>query len=114
MKRIIARAHGAPQVMKIEEVELRSLEPNEIKVRNHAIGVNYTDVYTRQGNETYIRGKEVEAYTPGKELRLGHPLPFQSLVCIVHPKLPCWDLRARWLTTLDQKSVSTHYHREVS
>lgn len=69
MKRIVAREHGSPDVMKIEEVKLRNPEPHEIKVRNHAIGVNYTDVYTRQGNETYLRhkGKEVEAYTPGKE-----------------------------------------------
>lgn len=67
MKRIVAREHGSPEVMKIEEVELRSLKPDEIKVRNYAIGVNYTDIYTRQGNETYMRGKEVDAYTPGKE-----------------------------------------------
>lgn len=55
--------------MKIEDVELGNPGPNQIKVRNHAIGVNYTDIYTRQGNETYMRhkNKEVAAYTPGKE-----------------------------------------------
>lgn len=69
MKRIVAREHGKSDVMKIEDVELRGLQPTEIKVRNHAIGVNYTDVYTRQGNETYLRSNdnEVEPYTPGKE-----------------------------------------------
>jgi NADPH2:quinone reductase len=69
MKRIVAREHGGPQVMKIEEVEAGNPGPNEIKVRNHAIGVNYTDIYTRQGNETYLRSSahQVEPYTPGKE-----------------------------------------------
>lgn len=69
MKRIIVREHGAPSVLKIEEVELEHPGPDEIKVRNHAIGVNYTDVYTRQGNETYLRKKnqEIEPFTPGKE-----------------------------------------------
>ena len=69
MKRIVAREYGTPEVMKIEEVELGNPGPNEIKVRNHAIGVNYTDVYTRQGNETYLRskGQAIEPFTPGKE-----------------------------------------------
>ena len=69
MKRIVVREHGAPGVMKLEEVELGHPGPNEIKVRNHAIGVNYTDVYTRQGNETYLskKNEEIEPFTPGKE-----------------------------------------------
>lgn len=71
MKRIVAREHGAPDVMKIKEIELGNPGPNEIKVRNYAIGVNYTDVYLRQGNDTYLSSKrhqvKTEEYTPGKE-----------------------------------------------
>lgn len=69
MKRIVARQHGGPQVMKIEVVKAGNPGQNEIKVRNHAIGVNYTDVYTRQGNQTYLRSsaQKVQPYTPGKE-----------------------------------------------
>lgn len=69
MKRIVAREHGKPEVMKIEEVEIGHPGPNAIKIKNHAIGVNYTDVYTRQGNETYLRSEnqEIEPYTLGKE-----------------------------------------------
>lgn len=69
MRRIIVREHGAPSVLKIEDVELGHPGPDEIKVRNHAIGVNYTDVYTRQGNKTYLRkeNQEIEPFTPGKE-----------------------------------------------
>lgn len=63
MKRIVVREHGAPGVMKIEKVELGHPGPNEIKVRNHAIGVNYTDVYTRQGNETYLHKKNEKSRT---------------------------------------------------
>lgn len=70
MKRIVAREHGAPEVMKIEEVQIGTPGPDQIKVRNHAIGVNYTDVYVRQGNDTYLssnRHKVKTQYTPGKE-----------------------------------------------
>lgn len=69
MKRIVVREHGAPSVMKIEEVELGHPGVNEITVRNYAIGVNYTDVYARQGNETYLhlKNQEIEPFTPGKE-----------------------------------------------
>lgn len=70
MKRIVAREHGSPEVMKIEEVELRTPGSGEIKVRNHVIGVNYTDIYVRQGNETYLSNdvhKVGTVFTPGKE-----------------------------------------------
>ena len=69
MRRIVIREYGLPSVMKIEEVELGHPGPDEIKVRNYAIGVNYTDVYTRQGNGTYlnIKNQEVEPFTLGKE-----------------------------------------------
>lgn len=69
MKRIVAREYGSPQVMKIEQVELGKPASGQIKVRNYAIGVNFTDVYLCQGNNTYLRhkGGKVDAYTPGKE-----------------------------------------------
>lgn len=69
MKRIVVREHGAPSVMKIEDVELGHPGLDEIKVRNYAIGVNYTDVYARLGNETYLplKNQEIEPFTPGKE-----------------------------------------------
>lgn len=54
MKRIVVQEHGALNVMKIEKVELGHPGPDEIKICNYAIGVNYIDVYARQGNETYL------------------------------------------------------------
>ncbi len=69
MKRIVIREFGAPSVMKIEDVEIGNPGPGEIKVRNYAIGVNYTDVYFRSGNDTYLADakQKINTFTPGKE-----------------------------------------------
>jgi NADPH:quinone reductase len=47
----VVRVHkvGAPEVMRIEEIELPAPKPGEVLVRNHAIGVNYIDVNFRNG-----------------------------------------------------------------
>lgn len=41
--------HGGPEVMRWEEVELPPLAANEARVRHHAVGLNYIDVYYRTG-----------------------------------------------------------------
>jgi NADPH:quinone reductase len=43
---------GAPDVMRIEEIELPPLKPGEVIVRNHTIGLNFVDVYFRSGHYT--------------------------------------------------------------
>ena len=40
---------GAANVMKLEQVELGEPGPGEVLLRQHAIGVNYIDVYFRSG-----------------------------------------------------------------
>lgn len=40
---------GGPEVMKMEEVELRQPGEAEVRLRNNAIGLNYIDVYFRTG-----------------------------------------------------------------
>ncbi len=40
---------GGPQVMKLQEVTLSDPGPNEARVRQHACGLNYIDVYFRTG-----------------------------------------------------------------
>ncbi|MEG1626208.1 quinone oxidoreductase family protein [Pseudomonas sp.] len=63
MKAIRVHRPGAPEVLLYEETPVGSLGYGEVLVRNHAIGVNYTDVYTRNGAFT----PSDLPFTPGKE-----------------------------------------------
>ena len=48
-KSIIIKKNGGPQVLEIQEIKVGSPGPDEIKVTNHAIGLNYIDTYHRSG-----------------------------------------------------------------
>ncbi len=48
-KSIILSKNGGPDVLELKEVNIGSPSPNEIKVTNHAIGLNYIDTYHRSG-----------------------------------------------------------------
>jgi len=62
MRAIRVHATGGPEVMRLEETELPTPGPGELRVRNHAIGVNFIDVYFRKGqNPTAL------PFTPGNE-----------------------------------------------
>jgi NADPH2:quinone reductase len=41
--------HGGPEVMQWEEVQLGQPGPGEARIRQTAVGLNYTDVYSRSG-----------------------------------------------------------------
>jgi NADPH2:quinone reductase len=41
--------HGGPEVMRWEDVELGPPGPGEARIRHTAVGLNYTDVYSRSG-----------------------------------------------------------------
>ncbi|GGE45076.1 quinone oxidoreductase [Primorskyibacter flagellatus] len=43
-------AHGGPEVLSLDEVEIPAPGPGEALVRNTAIGVNYADIYEREGD----------------------------------------------------------------
>jgi NADPH:quinone reductase len=49
VKAIRIHAHGGPDVMQWEEIELPPPCENEVCVRHTAIGVNYSDINVRQG-----------------------------------------------------------------
>jgi NADPH2:quinone reductase len=49
MKAIRVHEHGGPEVLKLEETELRDPGPGEVAVRIEAAGVNFIDVYHRTG-----------------------------------------------------------------
>ena len=48
-KSIILKKNGGPEVLEFQDVKVGSPGPNEIKVTNHAIGLNYIDTYHRSG-----------------------------------------------------------------
>ena len=48
-KSIIIKKNGGPEVLELKDVEIGSPGPDEIKVTNHAIGLNYIDTYHRSG-----------------------------------------------------------------
>ncbi len=49
MRAIRIHEHGGPEVMRLEEVELPKPGKGEVRIRQHAIGVNFMDVYYRTG-----------------------------------------------------------------
>ena len=48
-KSIIINKNGGPEVLELEDVDIKSPGPDELKVTNHAIGLNYIDTYHRSG-----------------------------------------------------------------
>ena len=48
-KSIIIKKNGGPEVLELQDVSVGSPGPGEIKVINHAIGLNYIDTYHRSG-----------------------------------------------------------------
>ena len=48
-KAIIIKKNGGPEVLELQDVKVGSPGPNEIKVTNYAIGLNYIDTYHRSG-----------------------------------------------------------------
>jgi NADPH2:quinone reductase len=49
VKAIQLEAHGGPEVLKLVEVEVPAPGPKEVTVRQHAVGLNFIDIYYRTG-----------------------------------------------------------------
>ena len=49
MPKSIIIKNGGPDVLEMHEISLSSPGPDEIKVTNKAIGLNYIDTYHRSG-----------------------------------------------------------------
>ena len=64
MKAIRVSEYGGPSVLKIEEVPTPQPGPNQVLVRNHAVGVNPVDTYLRSNTDN--RGPKLP-YTPGAD-----------------------------------------------
>ena len=63
MRAIRIHQTGGPEVMRYEEVELGAPGPGEARIRHHAIGVNFLDVYYRTG----LYPVPSLPFTPGNE-----------------------------------------------
>ena len=48
-KSIVIKKSGGPEVLELQDINVGSPGPDEIKVTNHAIGLNYIDTYHRSG-----------------------------------------------------------------
>ncbi len=64
MKAIVVRDFGAPEVMKLEEVEMPQTGSSQVLVRVHAVGVNPVETYIRSGVYPSVPPLP---YTPGKD-----------------------------------------------
>lgn len=47
--RIVIRAQGGPEVLELEEISVPSPGPGEIRIRHEAVGLNFIDIYHRNG-----------------------------------------------------------------
>jgi NADPH2:quinone reductase len=64
MRAVVAAEHGGPEVLKLAEVDTPEPGRGQLLVDVAAAGVNYADIYRRQGNPPYAG--EVP-YVPGQE-----------------------------------------------
>ncbi len=48
-KAVMIRAHGGPEVLELAEVDVRDPGPDEVRIKQHAIGLNFIDIYYRTG-----------------------------------------------------------------
>jgi NADPH:quinone reductase len=66
MKAICCREWGAPDVLRLEDVESPSFKPHQVRIRVHAAGVNFADSLMVGG--TY-QVKPPFPFTPGARSR---------------------------------------------
>lgn len=49
VKAVRLHEHGGPEVLRIEEIKLGAPGPKEVRIRHHAVGLNFIDIYFRSG-----------------------------------------------------------------
>ena len=89
VKAIRVHATGGPEVLKYEDVDIPAPGAGEIQIRQHAIGVNFLDVYYRTGlyptplpytpgnegaGEVIALGKGVKGFKVGDRVAYSGPL----------------------------------------
>ena len=102
MKAIKIYQTGGPEVMLWEDVTLAPLQPHEVRLKHHAVGVNYIDVYFRNGTypaplpfspgneaagEIIETGSDVTEFKVGDRVAYVAPLGSYSEFRNIDPKL---------------------------
>jgi NADPH2:quinone reductase len=64
---IVMRQYGGPDVLRLEDVPLALLQPDEIRIRTIASAVNHSDLEIRAGDWPILR-PDPFPYTPGLEV----------------------------------------------
>jgi NADPH2:quinone reductase len=85
----VVREHGGPDRLTLEELEVPAPGPGQLKIRNHAIGLNFVDVYQRTGlypmslpfvagnegaGEVLAVGQGVTGFAPGDRVAYQGPV----------------------------------------
>jgi NADPH2:quinone reductase len=60
---IVVQETGGPGKLRFREIELPAVKADEVRVRHHAGGLNFIDVYYRKG----VYKAPVMPFTPGQE-----------------------------------------------
>jgi NADPH2:quinone reductase len=82
MRAMICKEYGPPESLQLGELPSRALEPNEIRIRVHACGVNFPDTLIIQGKYQVkppmpfapggeVAGEVIEAGSEVKNLKVG-------------------------------------------
>ena len=127
-KSIIIKKNGGPEVLELEDVDIRSPGPDELKVTNHAIGLNYIDTYHRSGLYPLplpsgigleAAGKVDEVGSNIKEFNKGDNIAYASMPIGAYSeqriipakiavKIPEW-ISHKLAATLMTKGLTTNY-----
>ena len=127
-KSIIIKSKGGPEVLELQDVEVGSPGPNEIKVINHAIGLNFIDTYHRSGlyplplpsgigleaaGKVVDIGSEVKRFSKGDNIAYASmPIGAYSQERIIPEKIAVKvpdGISLKMAATLMTKGLTTHY-----
>ena len=78
-KAIIIKKQGGPEVLELSEIKLGSPGPDEIKVKNIAIAINYIDTYHRSGLYTVNLPSGIGLEGAGKIIEIGSKVKHLSI-----------------------------------
>lgn len=98
MKAIVMNTHGGPEVLEYHEVEDPVLHPHQLLVKVSAAGVNFIDIYQREGiypvelpytpglegsGEVVAVGSHVDGFEVGSRVAwAGHPGSYAEMVAL--------------------------------